>query len=356
MGEESLQEKTEPATAKHREESRKKGQVAKSAEMSSFFVLSFSLLGLLVFGPAMADTLSKLAVHNFQNLGHIDVSITTLPGLMSGWMITFLEAATFPAMIAAIVGTSLAVLQVGWKPSFESMEFKWDRFDVIKGVGKLVSGRSLFQLVRDSMKLALIGWIAYYAIRAEQEVFPLFVDFSVGQISQELVSMSLRVGFKVTAGLLIIAALDYAYQKWEHEKKLRMTKQQLKEESKHLEGDPHIKARVRKIQREMAQSRMMQDAAEADVVVTNPTHLAVALKYDRDVMGAPKVVAKGADYIASKIRDIAKEHGVPVVEDKPLAQALYRTVRIGVEIPEALFEAAAAVLALAYGKLEEDRS
>lgn len=356
MAEESFQEKTEPATAKHREESRKKGQVAKSAEMSSFFVLSFSLLGLLVFGPAMSDTLSELAVYNFQNIGHIDISVSTLQGLMSGWMITFLEAAAIPALIAAIVGTSIAVLQVGWKPSFESMEFKWDRFDVIKGLGKLVSGRSLFQLARDTMKLTIIAWIAYYAIRAEQKIFPLFVDFSIGQFSQELASMALRVGFKVTAGLLIIAAADYAYQKWEHEKNLRMTKQQLKEESKHLEGDPHIKARVRKIQREMAQSRMMPDAAEADVVVTNPTHLAVALKYDRDVMSAPRVVAKGADYIATKIRDIAKEHGVPIIEDKPLAQALYRTVRIGVEIPEALFEAAAAVLALAYGENEVGRS
>lgn len=356
MAEDNLQEKTERATPKHREDSRKKGQVAKSAELSSFAVLTFSLLGLATFGPSMADTLSNLAVYNFGNLGHIDISVATLPALMSGWMTTFVEAAAVPAMIAAVVGTTIAVLQVGWKPSFEALEFKWERFDVIKGLGKLVSGRSLFQLARDSLKLAIIGWIAYYAIRAEGEIFPLFVDLSIGQIAQSLSAMALRVGFKVTAGLLIIAVLDYAYQKWEHEKNLRMTKQQLKEETKHLEGDPQIKSRVRRIQREMAQARMMQDVAEADVVVTNPTHLAIALKYDREMMSSPKVVAKGADYIASKIREIALEHGVPIVEDKPLARALYRTVQIGVEIPEALFEAAAAVLALAFGEKEEGRS
>lgn len=348
MADENFQEKTEQATPKRREDARKKGQVARSAEISSFAVLAFSLLGFLAFGPVLAQELAGLAVSQFEHLTQIQITAETLPGLAGGWALTFAKAAIIPAMVAAVVGTAVSVLQVGWKPSGEALEFKWDRFDVVKGLKKLFAGRALFQLARDTFKLLLIGTVAYLAIDSESGRFPLFVDLDSGEIAMTLGGMALRVGFKITAVLLVIAAADYAYQRYDYEKNLRMTRQEVREEQKHLEGDPQIKARVRRIQREMSRKRMMDDVARADVVVTNPTHLAVALAYDRAAMGAPTVVAKGAELIAQRIRQIATEKGIPVIENKPLAQALYRTVEIGLEIPEALFEAAAAVLAMAY--------
>jgi len=348
MADESFQEKTERATPKRREDARKKGQVARSAEVSSFAVLGFSLLGLLAFGPVLVHNVAGLAVHYFQHVTQIEISPATLPSLARDWLLTFGAATILPASMAAVVGISVAVLQVGWKPSAEALEFKWERFDIVKGLGRLCSARSLFQVARDTLKLVLIGSVAYLAIDAESDRFPLFVDLGAGGIAHMLGGMALRVGFKITAALLVIAAADYAYQRYDYEKNLRMTRQEVKEEVKHLEGDPQIKARVRRIQRELSRRRMMQDVAQADVVVTNPTHLAVALRYDRETMSAPTLVAKGADLLADKIREIAARHRIPIIENRPLAQALYRTVEIGLEIPEALFEAAAAVLAMAY--------
>jgi flagellar biosynthetic protein FlhB len=316
--------------------------------VSSFAVLACSLLGLLAFGPLVASTLGRLAVHHFQHSGEIEISIATLPGLTAGWMWTFGRAALAPALVAAAVGVAVAVLQVGWKPSFEALEVKWERFDLVKGIGRMFGKRSLFQMLRDVLKLSLIAVAAYYAIQGERDRMPLLIDLSPGQTASMLGAMSLRVGFKITAALLVIAALDFAYQKYDFEKNLRMTRQEIKEETKQLEGDPQIRSRVRQIQRELSRRRMMDDVARADVVVTNPTHLAVALRYRRDVDRAPVVVAKGADFLAARIRELAEELGIPVVENQPLARSLYRLVKIGVEIPESLFEAAAAVLAMAY--------
>lgn len=348
MSEESLQERTEQATPKRREDARKHGQVLRSAELSSVAVLACSLLGLLAFGPLVASTLAGLAVHHFQHLNEIEISISTLPGLAAHWLSTFGRAALAPALVAAAVGTGVTVLQVGFKVSFESLEFRWNRIDLLQGLSRLCGRRSWFQMARDLAKLALIGTAGYFAIEAEGDRFLLFADLSPGQTASLLGAMSLRVGFKITATLLVIAAVDYAYQKFDFEKNLRMSRQQVKEESKQLEGDPQIKSRVRHIQRELSRKRMMADVATADVVVTNPTHLAVALRYRRQTDSAPVMVAKGADYLATRIREKAVELGIPVVENRPLAQSLYRLVKIGVEIPESLFEAAAAVLAMAY--------
>jgi len=356
MAEESFQERTEKATPKRREDARKKGQVAKSAEVSSFAVLGFSLLGFMAFGPILAKTLSGLAITNFGNLTAFEITPFTITDHFVEWLKVFAQAAILPAGVAAVVGIGVAVMQVGWKPSAEAMEIKWEKFNVVKGVGKLFSMRSLFQLSRDTLKLTIIAWVAYLAIDIESRSFPLLVDLELGQFAMTLGGMALRVGFKITVALLVIAAADYAYQKYEYEKNLRMTKQQVKEEMKQLEGNPQIKSRVRQIQREMSQKRMMQDVAKADVVVTNPTHLAVALQYDRDSMSAPTVIAKGAELIAEQIKKVAREHEIPIIENKPLARALYRSVAIGIEIPETLFEAAASVLAMAYRLKRGDQS
>ena len=355
MAEETLQDRTEQATPKRRDDARRKGQVLRSADVSSFAVIAGSLLGLLAFGPLVASTLGRLAVHNLHHATDIEISITTLPGLAAGWMSAFARAAVAPALVALVVGTGASLLQVGWKPSLEALSVKWERFNVVQGVGRLFGRRSAFQALKDTIKLGLIGVVAYFAISAEQDTFPLLADMSPTQTASLLGAMSLRVGFKIAAALLVIAAIDFAYQKWDHEKNLRMTRQEIREETKQLEGDPQIRARVRHIQREMSRHRMMDDVAQADVVVTHPTHLAVALRYRRDQDAAPVVVAKGADLLATRIADLARELGIPVIESRPLAQSLYRMVKVGVEIPETLFEAAAAVLAMAY-RLKEERA
>jgi flagellar biosynthetic protein FlhB len=355
MSEETLQERTEQATPKRREDARKKGQVLRSAELSSVAVLGCSLAGLAAFGPLVTGTLAGLAVHHFEHLHQIQPSLANLPQLAADWMWTFAKAAAAPALVAAVAGVGSAVLQVGWKPSFEALEIKWERFNLAEGLGRLVGRRSLFQLARDVLKLMLIAGTAYFAIQSETDRLPYLTDCSLGQIASLLGAMSLRVGFKITAALLVIAAVDFAYQRFDFEKNLRMTRQQVKEESKQLEGDPQVRSRVRQVQRELSRRRMLEDLAGADVVVTNPTHLSVALRYRQKIDAAPVVVAKGADTLALRIRETARQLGIPVIENVPLARSLYRLVKIGVQIPESLFEAAAAVLAMAY-RLKDERA
>jgi flagellar biosynthesis protein FlhB len=348
MAEETLQDRTEQATPKRREDARRKGQVLRSAELSSFAVLACSLLALLAFGPLLASTLGKLAVRNFQHSADIELSLSTLPALAAAWIATFAKAALPPALLVAGVLTAVTVLQVGWKPSLEALEFRWERLDFARGLCRLAGPRSWFQAARDVVKLVLIGAAAYFAIRGEAERFPMLADLSPGQTAALLGAMSLRVGFKITATLSVIVALDFAYQKYDFEKNLRMTRQEVKEESHQLEGDPQIRARIRQIQRQLSRRRMMADVATANVVVTRPAHLAVALRYRRDVDAAPVVVAKGSDAVAARIREQASRQGIPVSEQGPLATALYQRVKIGVEIPEALFEETAALLAGSY--------
>lgn len=348
MAEEHFQERTERATPKRREDARKSGQVAKSAEVSSFAVLAFSLLGFLAFGPLLARTLSALAVNSFGNLAQIEISTATITAHAREWMQVFAEATLLPSLVAAVVGIGVAVLQVGWKPSAESMQIKWEKFNLIKGIGRLFSMRSLFIFSRDTVKLVIIAWVAYLAIDAESHTLSLLVDMQAGQVALALGGMVLRVGFKITVALLVIAAADYAYQKYEFEKNLRMTRQQVNDERKQLEGNPQIKSRVRMIQRDMSQHRTTHGIADADIVVTDSDHAAVALRYDRETMVAPVVLAKGTELIADQIKRNANDHQVPIVESAALATALYRDVTVGAEIPESLFEAAASVLAMTY--------
>jgi flagellar biosynthetic protein FlhB len=306
-----------------------------------------SLLGFLAFGPLVADLLGSLARYHFLHLHEFDVSVSTLPGLAKGWILTYGQAAAFPAFIACIAGVCVAVLQVGWKPSGKPLEVKWERFNLVKGLGRLFGGRSFVQLVRDLIKISLLATTAYVAIKGESGHFAMLADISLSQSAAMLGGMALRVGFKITGALLIIAIADYAYQRFDYERNLRMTRQQVKEESKQLEGDPQIKARIRKIQRDLSRKRMMDDVATADLVVTTPGHLSVALRYNREHDCAPVVVAKGADSLANRIQDMAREPGIPVIDNSVLAGSLYRSVKVGTEIPEQLYASTAGALAMA---------
>jgi len=232
--------------------------------------------------------------------------------------------------------------------SFEAIEPKFDKLDITKGLKQLISAKKIFDLFRDSVKIILIGLVAYLTLKAELPNFLPLMDKSLGQILSYGSTLAFKLGIRCAMVLLLLAVLDFAYQKYTYKKGLRMSKQEVKDEHKQYEGDPLIKSRIRRIQREQAKKRMMQDAQTANLVVTNPIHIAVALKYDTGGMNAPMVVAKGQRLIAEKIKEIAEKFSIPIVEDKPLAQALFKYAEIGMEIPENLYKAVAEILAYVY--------
>jgi len=208
--------------------------------------------------------------------------------------------------------------------------------------------RSAVQLVRDPLKLVAIGLIGYLAIRSEFEGFAVLSDLSIAQLGATLARLTLVISLKIGVAMLVIGILDFLYQRYDHEKSLRMSRQEIRDEMKETEGSPEVKARTRQIQRQMARQRMMAAVPEADVVVTNPVHLAVALKYDPSEMDAPTVLAKGQRLVAEKIKEIARAHGIPVIEDKPLARAIFKMCEVGDLIPAKLYRAVAEVLAHIY--------
>jgi flagellar biosynthetic protein FlhB len=213
---------------------------------------------------------------------------------------------------------------------------------------KFVSLKSMVELVKSMFKIVIVGGVAYVIVEKEMHYFPSLMQQSVVDILLFIASVTFKIFFFVCLVLIFLAALDYVYQRWQHEKSLKMTKQEVKDERKQTEGDPKIKARIRSIQLEMAQRRMMEAIPEADVVITNPTHLALAIKFDAKEMIAPTVLAKGSGFIAERIKEVAREHNVPIVEDKPLAQAMFKLVEIGDFIPIELYRAVAEVLAYVY--------
>jgi flagellar biosynthetic protein FlhB len=247
--------------------------------------------------------------------------------------------------------------QVGFLFTMEPLQPKFGKMNPLTGFKRVfLSKHSFMEMLKGLFKVAIVGFVAYAATNDVMADSLSLADSDASAIMKFMAAVSLKVGLKVGLAFFVLAAGDYIFQRFEFEKSLRMTKQEVKEEAKQSEGDPQIKGRIRTIQRQIAYRRMMQDVPKADVVVTNPTHYAVAIKYEMGKMGAPKVVAKGLDLIAQRIKEIAKEHNVPIVEDRPLAQMLYKTVDVGEEVPEKLFQAVAQVLAYVFRLRESRRS
>jgi flagellar biosynthesis protein FlhB len=349
MAEESFQEKTEPASDRKREEARRKGKIARSVELNSALVLLFGLLIMYVGGGALASGMAEIARSAFMRSGTLPVNMENLHALFSGGMVR-MGLLLAPVILGImVVGLASSYMQVGFVYSPDVLRPTFDKINPMQGIKKiLVSRRSLMELAKSLVKVTVVGLVAYAAIEDVIAESPTLVESDPTAVMGYLSSAAYGLGIKAGLAFLVLAVVDYFYQRFEHEKELRMSKEEVKEETKSTEGDPMVKGRIRSIQRRIAYRRMMQDVPKADVVVTNPTHLAVALQYDSDDMRAPRVVAKGADIIALKIREIAAAHDVPIVEDKPLAQALYRSVEIGQEIPEKMFQAVAQLLAYIY--------
>lgn len=340
-------EKTEPATAKKRSKSREKGQVAKSREIPSVVVL---LSGFSVFyfgGGWMFNQMGDIMKSSMQHLAQSSMGIESVHILLSHLFQKVVILLAPLLGIVAIAGVASNVAQSGFLLTGEPLIPKLSKFNPITGVKNLFSLRSIVEVVKGIFKIIIVGGMAYSVLRKEMDQIPALMHLNVSSILAFMGGVALKLGFYTCLVLIILAALDFWFQKWKHEEDLKMTKQEVKDEHKQSEGDPKVKARIRSVQREMAMRRMMEAVPDATVVITNPTHLAIALKFDRS-MQAPMVVAKGANLVAQRIKEIAAEYDVPIIEQKPLARALFKSVEIDQYIPAELYHAVAEILAYVY--------
>jgi flagellar biosynthetic protein FlhB len=346
------QERNEQASPKRREEARKQGQVARSPEVPSAAILLACTLLFYFCSGGMLERMMDLTRSTLRECGTTSVSLGTVDALFWGWAWKlFLIMA--PLMLTVVIAGFLSnYLQIGFIFSPEAMAPKFEKIDPLKGFERLFSLRSVVELVKSVLKMSVIAVIVWFTLKDETENLIPLMDDSLMGILVYTGKVTFRIMITTCWVLIVLAVLDYLYQRWEHEKGLRMSRQEVKDEFKQTEGDPIVKARIRRIQREMARKRMMANIPKADVVITNPTHLAVAIQYDPDKMYAPTVVAKGAGYVAEKIKEIALASNVPVIENKPVAQLLYKTVDVDRAIPEDLYRAVAEILAYVYGTRE----
>lgn len=345
--EQSHQDKTEKPTPRRRRKAREKGQVAKSNEVMAVVVLLTGLLTLYATAGYLYRHMTGLIRQVLGQAHTWDVNMDTIQtfGLraLEGffWLV-------LPVLVLVFVMALLAGLaQVGfmWVPSL--LKPKLEKLNPFKGLKRIASKRTLMELFKSVGKVVIVGYVAYATIIGRMEELSTLGHLSVIGILHFVCEVAFLVFLKAAAIMVVLAALDWAFNKWEYEKNLKMSKKELKDEWKQTEGDPLVKQRIRQTQMKMAQQRMMAAVPEADVVVTNPTHYAVALLYQPGSMDAPQVTAKGKNLVAQKIRDLARAHDVPLVNDPPVAQALYQ-VEVGQTIPVELFEAVAAILAYVY--------
>ncbi len=348
MADESFQERTQDATPRRRQKARERGTVARSADLTAAGIICFGFTALFLLGPGMIEQLQNTLRYTMANAPTIALSDPTMQTFIVSSVYSFF-AAMGPMLIAMlIIGVGMNVMQIGFQITPKAMELKFDRLNALENLKRLFSLKSAVQLVRDPLKLTVVGIVAYIAIRSEFNSFIVLADLSVPQLGMTLARLSLWVGIKIGVAILVIGLIDFLYQRWEIEKSLKMSMQEVRDEAKETEGNPEIKARTRQIQRHQARQRMMAAVPKADVVVTNPTHIAVALKYDPSEMDAPTVLAKGQRLIAEQIKRLAREHGIPVIEDKPLARALYKMCEVGDLVPAKLYRAVAEILAHIY--------
>ncbi len=340
-------EKTEEATAKRKGEARQKGQVAKSTEVNSAFVILAAFFTLKLIGSYIYDELTRYMQLSFSNVAMPDMTINSIREVFLGFAIVFLKTVLPVMCVILIVSLTINFIQVGFLFSSEPLMPKFSKIDPISGFGRLFSKRTLVELVKSLIKIVIIGYFIYRFMRKQIDQIPGLISAELIDSLQLTASLILNLVFQISAVMIVLAAFDYFYQWWEHKESLKMSKDDIKQEFKQSEGDPLIKGKIKQQQRAMSMKRMMQEVPKADVIVTNPTHFAVALKYEKS-MAAPIIVAKGQDLIAQRIKEVAKENKVVVVENKILARALYAAVDIGYPVPPELYQAVAEVLAYVY--------
>ena len=347
-------EKTEPATQKKLEDARKEGKVAKSKDLTQGIDLLVLFLLIKVFISYMGErfmglfnqTLGRMA--EFMDVNQKNISMQAFSTVLNNAILE-LFLIVWPFLVFGFVITFIVtVYQGGWKVTMKPMEPKLSKFNPINGFKRIFSKDSLFELLKSIVKVGVIAYIAYSNIVDEADSLFILYEISLNQAIALVGNIIIEFGIEISIIFIAIGIVDYIFQKWKFGEDMKMTKQEVKDEYKNTEGNPEIKGRIRQKMREASQRRMMQDVPKADVVITNPTHFAVAIKYDAEVSKAPIVVAKGEDYLAQKIKEVARENNVEIVENKPLARMLYHNVDIGAEIPPELYQAVAEVLAMVY--------
>jgi len=346
-GESGADERTEEATTQRREDFRKRGQVAQSRELASVLILFASSLAIWALSRFFFEQITetyRLSMTDFVVTAAREGDIASA-GHLAFKNIALILGPLF--LISIIVSFLSSVLQIGFIFNEEAIQFDFNGMNPINGLQRILSLHSAVEGFKALLKVSIVILIAFFIIRNDLLSAPLLIHFGVNQLFAHIGDVIIRLLFGVGLFMLVLAILDYGYQKWDLEQKMRMTKQEVKEEHKSREGDPLIKARIRRIQREMANRRMMEAVPKADVIVTNPTHIAVALKYEND-MPSPKVIAMGGDLLAEKIKQVARDNKIPIVENKPLARTIFKTLKIGQFIPRELFNAVAEVLAYVY--------
>ncbi len=344
-------DKTEEATPKKLSDARKEGQVARSQELSTAVMLLAFFLVIKVFVGFIGTRFLESFGDVYQS---IDVYVTDEFGAGTGGaflrdgLIDILLICLPVFIVAVVVAFVVTVAQVKWQVTAKPLKPKFSKFNPINGFKRIFSKDKLFELIKDVIKIALIFYVAYSDLREAAETVSLLYDFSLNQAVVYIGDFVIDLGIKLSAIYLIVGVADYIYQKLKFKKDLMMSKQEVKDEYKQQEGDPQVKGRIKSKMREVSQRRMMQKLPEADVVITNPTHFACAIQYDKEVSEAPVLIAKGADYLAQKIKDAARENNIPIVENKPLARMLYYNVDLDSEIPRELYQMTAEVLAYVY--------
>ena len=349
------QEKTEEATPRKRRKEREEGRVAQSKDLTAAVMILAGTVSLFLFSGAAWRCYRGFLVWNMGNVASGFMGGDWVGMLVASGVRTFL-AIWFPlALVASLSAFSTSAFQVGLKITVKPLIPKTDRFHPVRGLKRMFSLRSAVEAVKALLKASILFAVLYFGLRGE--IGNLYgisrTDARVG--TGHVFSMLFDLSIKMAAALLVLGLLDFAYQKWEHSRSIKMSKQELKDEFKQTEGDPLVRQRIRRKQSEIGRNRMMAMVPDADVIVSNPTHLAIALEYDRKKMDAPVVLAKGAGYVALRIREIGEAHGVPVVEDKGLARGMYPKVEIGQQIPEEFYVAVAEVLAYVFS-LKKKRS
>lgn len=343
-------EKTEKPTERKREKAREEGQVAKSQEVTTALMLVIMFSAIKLFTPYIYDKMQEMYkyIYSTFELATDEFTISFILNMTKYTLRAILEI-LFPFFaIAVAIGLVGNFLQVGWKPSAKTMKPKFNKLSPLQGFKRLFSLRSIMELLKSLLKVSIIIIIVYVSIKDKVGLLISMYDLSLLDGLKLMTDLALDIGIKVGAFFIIVAVVDYIYQRYSLEKQLKMTKQEVKQEYKETEGNPEIKSKIRQKMREASMKRMMQDLPNADVIITNPTHFAVAIQYDSEKSLAPVVIAKGVDILAAKIKSIAIDNDIEIVENKPLARTLYYTVDIGNEIPEELYQTVAEVLAFVY--------
>lgn len=356
-------EKTEEPTSKRLNDARKDGQVAKSKEISNCVMLFFLFLMLKVWVGNLGNSLlqmfhavyqkiPELSSYNFTGEEGVGIWIL-LKQTLQQYLLIMLPVFVLAVFLMFVTD----LLQVKWKPTRKPLKPKFSKLNPVKGIKHLFSKSKIVELLKSVAKIGMIGYIVYSTLIGSVGYVFQFYSMPLMQGIRIVGNVTINLGLKISAFYVVIAALDYAYQKHKFHEDMKMTKQEVKDEYKNAEGDPQVKSKIRQKMMEASRRRMMQAVPRADVVITNPTHYAVALKYEPEKIDAPYIVAKGEDYLAQKIKEIARENNVQIVENKPLARMLYHNVEVGEPIPPELFQAVAEVLAFVYniqGKLPKE--